>query len=412
MSLPRRVQRCRPEREPALILLLLLSCGFIGCHDTDTRIRYVDPIATGEVTSSVRRPEMTERSCAEQTFFVLEMQPGEEISLAAPLLAEPSLVLSGCAKITPAASKAATVEITVSTTAAGRPELHHERRITFDSTAWTEHRLDLGAFAASTVRVRLTGDLPQGARLFLKELTVEHHESTPESRPRHPPTQVLLISIDTLRADALGAMGGTATTPHLDRFAKSSETWSASWAAASWTKPSHASLLSGYYPWYHGAKSTTSAINPKVRMLAERFRDGGFATAGLVFDCAWLEPKIGFARGFDEYRVVPWRCGRMARWASNWIADHQLPTREVHIVGMHDPKWTVPCDVYLDDSPFQIETIHEHRRESQMCRYVRPWNSPVPGVHDIHDWEEFEELVTLLEDPRGSLRGASTGDKE
>ena len=337
MSLPRRVQRCRPEREPALILLLLLSCGFIGCHDTDTRIRYVDPIATGEVTSSVRRPEMTERSCAEQTFFVLEMQPGEEISLAAPLLAEPSLVLSGCAKITPAASKAATVEITVSTTAAGRPELHHERRITFDSTAWTEHRLDLGAFAASTVRVRLTGDLPQGARLFLKELTVEHHESTPESRPRHPPTQVLLISIDTLRADALGAMGGTATTPHLDRFAKSSETWSASWAAASWTKPSHASLLSGYYPWYHGAKSTTSAINPKVRMLAERFRDGGFATAGLVFDCAWLEPKIGFARGFDEYRVVPWRCGRMARWASNWIADHQdtpfflfLHTFDVH----------------------------------------------------------------------------------
>jgi 5'(3')-deoxyribonucleotidase len=95
-----------------------------------------------------------------------------------------------------------------------------------------------------------------------------------------------------------------------------------------------------------------------------------------------------------------------------WIADHRLPTREVHIVGMHDSKRTVPCDVYLDDSPFQIETIHQHRRESQMCRYVRPWNSPVPGVHDIGDWEEFEELVTTLENLRSSLRGASTGDKE
>jgi len=95
-----------------------------------------------------------------------------------------------------------------------------------------------------------------------------------------------------------------------------------------------------------------------------------------------------------------------------WIAEHRLPTREVHVVGMHDPKWTVPCDVYLDDSPYQIETIHTHRRESQMCRYVRPWNDPVPGVHDVHDWEEFEELVNKLSNQRGSLRGASAGDKE
>jgi 5'(3')-deoxyribonucleotidase len=95
-----------------------------------------------------------------------------------------------------------------------------------------------------------------------------------------------------------------------------------------------------------------------------------------------------------------------------WIADHGLPTREVHIVDMHDPKWMVPCDVYLDDSPFQIEAVHEHRRESQMCRYVRPWNHPVPGVHDIHHWEEFEKLVVTLSNPRSSLRGASTEDKE
>jgi 5'(3')-deoxyribonucleotidase len=95
-----------------------------------------------------------------------------------------------------------------------------------------------------------------------------------------------------------------------------------------------------------------------------------------------------------------------------WIADHQLPTREVHVVGMHDPKWPVPCDVYLDDAPYQIEAIHEHRRESQMCRYVRPWNDPVPGVHDIHDWEEFETLVTGLSKQRSSLRAASAEDKE
>jgi len=95
-----------------------------------------------------------------------------------------------------------------------------------------------------------------------------------------------------------------------------------------------------------------------------------------------------------------------------WIAEHRLPTREVHIVGMHDPKWPVACDVYLDDSPHQIEAIRTHRRESQMCRYVRPWNDPVPGVHDVESWEDFEALVAVLTDARSSLESASTGDKE
>ena len=80
-----------------------------------------------------------------------------------------------------------------------------------------------------------------------------------------------------------------------------------------------------------------------------------------------------------------------------WIADHRLPTREVHIVEMGAPKWVIPCDVYLDDAPHVIEEIHHNRREATVCRYVRPWNIPVPGVHDIADWKEFEELVKSLD---------------
>lgn len=80
-----------------------------------------------------------------------------------------------------------------------------------------------------------------------------------------------------------------------------------------------------------------------------------------------------------------------------WIADHQLPTREVHIVDIHAPKWPIPADVYLDDSPHQIAAIHEHRPESQVCRYVRPWNAPVAGVHDVNNWSEFERLISGLQ---------------
>jgi 5'(3')-deoxyribonucleotidase len=73
-----------------------------------------------------------------------------------------------------------------------------------------------------------------------------------------------------------------------------------------------------------------------------------------------------------------------------WIADHRIPTREVHIT---NAKWRVPCDVYLDDAPHQIEDIHRNRPESVMCRMVRPWNAPRPGVRDVRDWDEFEALV-------------------
>ena len=79
-----------------------------------------------------------------------------------------------------------------------------------------------------------------------------------------------------------------------------------------------------------------------------------------------------------------------------WIAEHRLPTREVPVVAIHEVKWKVPCDVYLDDAPHHIESIHENRPESHMCRFVRRWNRPVPGVHDIDDWPEFEALATRL----------------
>jgi 5'(3')-deoxyribonucleotidase len=74
-----------------------------------------------------------------------------------------------------------------------------------------------------------------------------------------------------------------------------------------------------------------------------------------------------------------------------WIAEHRIPTTEVH---MTFEKWRVPCDLYLDDAPHQITRIHDARPESIVCRFVRPWNRPVPGVHDVADWKGFETLVS------------------
>ncbi len=76
-----------------------------------------------------------------------------------------------------------------------------------------------------------------------------------------------------------------------------------------------------------------------------------------------------------------------------WIAEHRIPTREVHMI---ERKWRVPCDVYLDDAPHVVAGLHRNRPEAAVCRFVRPWNRPIPGVLDVVRWRDFEEIVTTM----------------
>ncbi len=82
------------------------------------------------------------------------------------------------------------------------------------------------------------------------------------------------------------------------------------------------------------------------------------------------------------------------RWAIHdtyaWLADNRIPTREVHITS---EKWKVPCDVYVEDSPTQLAEIAAQRPEALVVRFVRPWNRPVNGTHDIATWAEFTTLI-------------------
>ena len=60
------------------------------------------------------------------------------------------------------------------------------------------------------------------------------------------------------------------------------------------------------------------------------------------------------------------------------------------------------ADLYLDDAPHQVRAIHRHRPEAATVRFVRAWNDPIPGVHDVQSWEEFVALVEAVESgPRG-----------
>lgn len=73
-----------------------------------------------------------------------------------------------------------------------------------------------------------------------------------------------------------------------------------------------------------------------------------------------------------------------------WLAQHRIPTTEVHIV---DDKTTVSCDVYLDDADHNLVALRHARPESTVCRFVRPWNEPHDGVVDVADWGDFDVVV-------------------
>lgn len=87
------------------------------------------------------------------------------------------------------------------------------------------------------------------------------------------------------------------------------------------------------------------------------------------------------------------------RWAISdtlrWIADHDLPTEEIHI---RYRKHTVECDVYLDDSPIVLPELLRHRPGATVCRMVRPWNGPLEGSVDIADWIAFRSFVEFHRD--------------
>ena len=112
---------------------------------------------------------------------------------------------------------------------------------------------------------------------------------------------VLLVTIDTLRADALGSYGGPAATPHLDGLAAAGARFEFAHAHAVVTLPSHASVLTGVYPFEHGIHDNAGYRLPDDSLtLASMLRTEGFATGAFV-GAFPLDSRFGLDNGFDVY---------------------------------------------------------------------------------------------------------------
>ena len=116
-----------------------------------------------------------------------------------------------------------------------------------------------------------------------------------------PPTSVLLITIDTLRADHLGAYGyRRSTSPRIDALAREGVLFERAYATVPRTTQSVASLLTGLYPKHHRARGLFSVLPAGNTTLAEILKAKGYSTWAVVSNI-FLQPGKGFEQGFDTY---------------------------------------------------------------------------------------------------------------
>jgi arylsulfatase A-like enzyme len=209
---------------------------------------------------------------------------------------------------------------------------------------WIDREVDLSSWAGATVRVELRAELldipPEGAGPVLPVWSVPQLIAPLNTPQRADERLLLLISLDTLRADALGAYGTSRmTSPCLDRLAREGVQYSTCLTPSPWTRPSHMSLLTSLYPHVHGLdKRNNLSLSDSFATLAEVLEGDGFWTTA-VTGGGYLYPTHGFERGFQYYRASGSNFAGMSRLAHRWIRrwqglDHFL---FLHTYSVHEP---------------------------------------------------------------------------
>ena len=171
--------------------------------------------------------------------------------------------------------------------------------------------------------------------------------------PSQSSRDVLLVIVDTLRADALGSYGSElGTSPNLDRFAQSATRFANCYAQAPSTATSHATLFTGLYPWSHrvanltSVESGTPGLPPVFETLAERFSAAGYQTAAFT-DGGPLGRTWNLCQGFEllegRYEGVRAKVDRALHWLRTERDERPtfmlVHTYQVHLPYVAPPEW-------------------------------------------------------------------------
>jgi arylsulfatase A-like enzyme len=233
------------------------------------------------------------------------------------------------------------------------------------------------------------------------------------ARPVSPPTRIVLVVIDTLRADRLGAYGSTrGLTPFLDSIAGRAVVFRNAWAAAPYTRPSVASLFTSRYPSEHGVTDFAGlALAEGETTLAEVLSGHGWGTAA-VLGTPVLARRSGFAQGFSLYDEPkqakrPGNLLNTLALASLPMVGARGPTfLYLHYMEPHVP-WAPPADLLARVRPgLPVADLSRLNRAYMVANLVPPDAATRAGMEAVYDAEvaavdgELRGLLGFLERQR------------
>jgi arylsulfatase A-like enzyme/Tfp pilus assembly protein PilF len=239
---------------------------------------------------------------------------------------------------------------------------------------------------------------------------------------RHGPPDVILITIDTLRADALGFAGNQRVhTPYLDSLAARGTVFTNAHAHNVVTLPSHTNILTGLYPYQHGIRDNAGfTLDPSHPTIGRMLHDAGYATAAFV-SAFPLDSRFGLGAGFDVYDdkyregsnpldfVVQERPAEETLSAARTWYDSLQGRKKFLWIHLYDPHAPYdpppPFREQYRDAPYLGEVAYV---DSQLSRFLPPWLESHPNTLLIITGDHGEALGDHGEQTHGLFAYEST----
>jgi len=235
---------------------------------------------------------------------------------------------------------------------------------------------------------------------------------------------VIVISVDTLRADRLGCYGYERdTSPNIDRLASRGVVFENCLSQAPWTLPSYGSLFTSLYPakhragisekadiWTKGGEASDYAklgqkLIDSVPTLASALSEAGYRTAGFYFN-PYLTPRTGMSRGFDEYAFLRYSANAGVDRALEWLRHHEGLPRFLFLQ-LIDPHWPYapPAPYDTQFSPRSVDSLENYPWPLASVRYNPQTEKRKELLSDLYDGEiayadaELQRIFAYFERP-------------
>lgn len=268
----------------------------------------------------------------------------------------------------------------IAKTPAGQKHTLFERSITLDGRGsqwhWHSAEVALGKFAGKKLELTLQTSATQGKRGY--GIWGNPHIEIP--RRQDDPPNVIVVAVDTLRADRMGLYGHTRdNTPNLDKVAAESIVFEDAVSPSNWTSSAFGSVFTGVMPSRHRVIHRARSLPRGLQTLTEDFRQGGWTTHAIVYK-PYLY-NMGFEQGFDVWFNRPQQAV---------TADANLKSALSWLKKNHDRRFFLFFHLNDPHQPF-------NQPEPFDRKYVKP-----------NDWRRFRLslpiIVTITNDVLGCAR--------